>query len=264
MGLKNRRAAKFKNFRHTIFFVLAAAYFPAIAAAQEQAQPSQDPQPPLIEQADQLRSKLTYAVYYLPDDVSYDVNFRHQFGQVVTWIGAFIDPSGGSQGRMGAEYDFQHDWFLFIPTLQVNTIGAVMGSFYAELGTDYYGIVGFSRTNLRPFNNLTFDPNESVQLGLGYKINSYEKLYSYSIFDVRLHTGQQDTHVLWRHRIDDNNGITFDAVYKSGHIDDGKYVRSGGIGVYYDRPTWFWKAYYDPYVNFSSHTMVRLGVGLKF
>jgi hypothetical protein len=247
-----------------ISFALAIACLPSIASAQEPDQSSQDSDPPPIERADQLRSKLTYAVYYLPGDVSYDLNFRRRFGQVAAWIGAFIDPKGGSQRRIGAEYDFQHDWFLFIPTLQVNTSGGVMGSFDAELGTNYYGIIGFSRTNLRPFTNLTFDPNDSVQLGLGYKIDSYDKLYGYSIFDVRLHTGQQNTHVFWRHRLDDHNGITFDAIYKSGHTDDGKYIRSGGIGVYYDRPTWFWKAYYDPYVNFSGHTMVRFGVGLKF
>jgi len=247
-----------------ISFALAITCLPSIASAQEPDQSSQQPAPTPIEHADDLKNKLTFAVYYLPGDVSYDLNFRHQFGQVASWLGAFIDPKGGSQGRIGVEYDFQHDWFLFIPTLQVNTSGGVMGSFYSELGTDYYGIIGFSRTNLRPFNNLTFDPNESVQLGLGHKINSYDKLYAYSIFDVRLHTNQQDTHILWRHRLDENNGITLDGLYKSGYTDDHKYIHAVGIGVYYDRPSWFWKAYYDPYVNFSGHTMVRLGVGLKF
>jgi hypothetical protein len=34
--------------------------------------------------------------------------------------------------------------------------------------------------------------------------------------------------------------------------------------LYYDRPRWFWKAYYDPYVNFTHQNMVRVGIGLKF
>ena len=237
---------------------------PVIASEQEPDQSGQEPEPPPIERADQAKSKLTLAFYYLPGDPSFDLNYRRQFGSFVGWIGAFIEPSGGSQGRVGGEYDFQHEWLLVIPTLQVNTSGAVSGSLYSEIGTEYYGILGFARTNLRPFNDLFFDPTESVQLGLGWKINSYDKLFGYSIFDVRLHTGQQDTHVLWRHRLDDNNGITFDALYKSGHTDEGNYIRSGGIGVYYDRPTWFWKAYYDPYSNFTRHTMVRVGIGLKF
>jgi len=245
-------------------FVLALMMLRAIALAQEPDQSSQEPQPAPIERADELKSKATFAVYYVPNNVSYDLNFRHQFGSVVAWIGGLIDPQGGSQGRVGAEYDFQREWLLFIPTLQVATNGAVMGSFYSEFGTKYYGIFGYSRTNLRPFNNLTFDPNDSVQIGLGRKISSYDKLYAFSIIDVRLHTHQQDTHILWRHRLDDNNGITIDGLYKSGNTDEGKHIRAVGIGIYYDRPTWFWKAYYDPYVNFTQQTMVRLGIGLKF
>jgi len=258
------KSAKSRHVAQTIPFAILVFLFCAVGSAQEQDQASQEPQPAPIERADELKTKVTFAVYYLPREVSYDLNFRRQFGSAFAWIGAFIDPNGGSQGRVGAEYDFHHEWFLFIPTLEVTTNGAVFGSLYAELGKDYYGIVGFARTNLRPFNDLFFDPNDAVQLGAGYKIDSYDKLYAYSIFDVRLHTHQQDTHVLWRHRLDENNGITLDGLYKSGNTDEHKYIRAVGIGIYYDRPTWFWKAYYDPYVNFTRHTMVRVGVGLKF
>lgn len=262
--LHRPKAISLRNIAQAISFVLALMILRAITLAQEPDQSSQQPQPASIERADELKSKGTFAVYYVPNEVTYDINFRHQFGSVSAWIGGFIDPKGGSQGRVGAEYDFQHEWLLFIPTLQVATNGAVLGSFYSELGTEYYGIFGYSRTNLRPFNNLTFDPNDSVQIGLGRKISSYDKLYAFSVIDVRLHTHQEDTHVLWRHRLDDNNGITFDGLYKSGYTDEHKYIRAVGIGIYYDRPTWFWKAYYDPYVNFTQHTMVRLGIGLKF
>ncbi len=262
--LRRPKGISLRNVAQAISFVLALMMLRAIALAQEPDQSSQQPQPAPIERADELKSKVTFAVYYVPNEVTYDINFRHRFGSVFAWIGGFIDPKGGSQGRVGAEYDFQHEWLLIIPTLQVATNGAVLGTVYSELGTEYYGIFGYSRTDLRPFNNLTFDPNDSVQLGLGRKITSYDKLCGYSIFDVRLHTHQQNTHVLWRHRLDDNNGITFDGLYKSGYTDEHKYIRAVGIGIYYDRPTWFWKAYYDPYVNFTQHTMVRLGIGLKF
>jgi len=262
--LDRTKGISLRNIAQAISFILALMMLRAIALAQEPDQSSQQPQPAPIERADELKSKATFAVYYVPNNVSYDLNFRHQFGSVVAWIGGLIDPQGGSQGRVGAEYDFQREWLLFIPTLQVATNGAVMGSFYSEFGTKYYGIFGYSRTNLRPFNNLTFDPNDSVQIGLGRKISSYDKLYAFSIIDVRLHTHQQDTHILWRHRLDDNNGITIDGLYKSGNTDEGKHIRAVGIGIYYDRPTWFWKAYYDPYVNFTQQTMVRLGIGLKF
>jgi len=70
--------------------------------------------------------------------------------------------------------------------------------------------------------------------------------------------------VLWRHKLNANNGITLDGVFKSGHGDSGEFIRAGSIGVYYDREKWFWKLYYDPHVNFSDHTMVRTGIGIKF
>src|ERR1700756_3651096 len=247
------KSHQLRNMARALSLVLTLMTPGAIPWTQEPDQPSQQPQPASIERADELKSKVTFVVYYVPNEVTYDINFRRQFGSVVAWIGGFIDPKGGSQGRVGAEYDFQYQWLLLIPTLQVATNGAVMGSFYSELGTDYYGIFGYSRTNLRPFNNLTFDPNDSVQIGLGRKVNSYDKLYAFSIIDVRLHTHQQDTHILWRHRFDDNNSISFDGLYKSGYTDAHKYIHAVGIGIYYDRPTWFWKAYYDPYVNFTQH-----------
>ena len=236
----------------------------APASAQQLSQPPQQGQTPAIERADDKKSKITFAVYFLSNDRNYDINLRHQFGHVVAWLAGFYDPKGDSQARIGAEYDFQHKWLLFIPTLEVGSNGALAGSLYAELGSKNYGIVGYSQTNLKPFNDLFFDPSESLQLGAGRKINQYDKIYGYTIFDVRLHTHQQDTHVLWRHKLNSANGITVDGLYKSGHGDDGAYVRAVGIGVYYDRPSWFWKAYYDPHVNFSSQTMVRAGVGLKF
>ena len=146
----------------------------------------------------------------------------------------------------------------------VGSSGALAGSVYAELGSKNYGIAGYSQTNLKPFNDLFLDPSESLQIGAGRKISEYDRVYGYSIFDVRLHTHQQDTLVVWRHKLNSTNGITFDRLYKSGRGGDGRYIREGGVGVYYDRPSWFWKLYYYPHVNFSGQTMVRAGVGLKF
>lgn len=228
----------------------------------EQGQPQKAETP--VEHADELKSKVTFSAYGLSNDYNLDINLRHQFGPVVAWVAGFYDPKGDSQARIGGEYDFQYKWLLFIPTVEIGSTGALAGSLYAELGAKNYAIVGYSQTNLKPFNDLFFDPSESVQLGLGRKINSYDKLYGFVIFDVRLHTHQQDTHVLWRHRLNTKNGITFDFLYKSGRGDGGAYLRNAGLGVYYDRPRWFWKAYYDPNVNFTRQDMVRLGAGLKF
>jgi len=112
--------------------------------------------------------------------------------------------------------------------------------------------------------NLTFDPNDALVFGAGVHLSHFDKIYAFSVVDVRLGTDQQDTHLLYRRRLDPTSGITMDLVFKSGHLDDGDYVRGFGIGVYFDRPTWFLRAAFDPWVNFTPENMVRLGGGLKF
>lgn len=221
---------------------------------------------PPIERSDDKHSKATFATYFLPGDRDYDINLRHQFGaNLVAWVAGFFDENGSQNlGRVGAQYGFKYKWISFQPALEVGFNGALSGSLYSELGYKNYGIVGYSETNLKPFSDLFFDPSEAVTLGVGRHLSCYDKISGYSIFDVRLHTHQQNTHIQWRHRLNGNNGITFDFLYKSGFGDGGHYIRTAGIGVYYDRPNWFWKLYVDPHVNFTADTMVRLGFGVKF
>ena len=218
-----------------------------------------------IERSDEFKSKLTFSVYFTNGDRLYDLNLRHQFGPLTAWIAGFADPNGTKLIRVGAQYDYKKAWFHFVPTIEVATTKAVSGSLYSELGSGKtFAIAGVSRTNLKSFFDLFWDPSDAVQLGVGHKISSYDRIQAYSIIDVRLHTEQQNTHVVYRHKLNANNGITFDGVFKSGHDDSGRFIRTVGIGAYYDRPKWFWKVYYDPHVNFTSHTMVRTGIGLKF
>ena len=233
-------------------------------------QPSPSPEPKTetrdpIERSDEFKSKLTFSVYFTNGERLYDLNLRHQFGPLTAWIAGFAQPNGTKLIRVGAQYDYKKAWFHFVPTIEVATTRAVSGSLYSELGSgNTIAIVGVSRTNLKSFFDLFWDPSDAVQLGIGHKISSYDRIQAYSIFDVRLHTEQQNTHVVWRHKLNANNGITFDGVFKTGHEDSGKFIHTAGIGAYYDRPKWFWKVYYDPHVNFTSHTMVRTGIGLKF
>jgi hypothetical protein len=230
--------------------------------ATQSKQDNRDP----IERSDEFKSKLTLSVYFTPGNQAYDLNLRHQFGSSLTaWIAGYYDPHNNQLIRVGAQYDYKKAWFHFVPTLEVATTKGVSGSLYSELGSGKtFAIVGVARTNLKAFFDLFWDPSESVQLGVGHKISSYDRIQAYSIFDVRLHTEQQNTHVIWRHKLNATNGITFDGVFKSGHADSGVLIHKVGIGMYYDRPKWFWKLYYDPNVNFSSNTMVRTGIGLKF
>ena len=234
---------------------------PNQSSSEDSKKETRDP----IDKADEYKSKLTFGVYFLKGERAYDLNLRHQFGPFTVWIAGFYDPKNNKLIRVGAQYDYKKAWFHFVPTLEVATSKAVSGSLYTELGSGKtFAIVGVSRTNLKAFFDLFWDPSESVQLGVGHKISDYNRIQVYTIFDVRLHTEQQNTHLLWRHKLNASNGITFDGVFKSGHTDSGQVIRNVGLGVYYDRPHWFWKLYYDPHVNFTSQTMVRTGIGLKF
>jgi len=208
-------------------------------------------------------SKLTAGIYQQDSRTAYDLNLRHQFGEAATaWLGAFLGTDHHLVGRAGAQYAWQRGDVLLQPSLEAGTTGFVMGTVYAEVGKDVFGIGGYSRTNLKPQNDITFDPNDSAQLGAGWKRGS-DRLAAYTIFDIRLRTGQQDTHVVWKHRLDPRSALTVDAIYKSGHTDSGRYVRAVGAGLYYDR-AWFVKLYYDPFANFSDSVQVRLSFGKKF
>ena len=246
--------------------LLAAALVASASAARGQAtvEPPKAARASAVERADDLASKATVSAYFVPGDQELDLNLRRRFRELVAWGGLFLDRHGSGQGRVGAECDFQHGPFLAIPTLNVGSNGLVAGSAYVEVGTRFYAIGGYAITNLKAFYNLSFDPNDSVELGAGWHASSYDHLAAFTIFDVRLHTGQQDTHVVWRHKLDAREGLTLDALYKSGHEDSGRYVTGFGFAVYYDRPRIFLKAAFDPHVNFTADDMVRVGVGLKF
>ena len=260
-------------FNRTILFTFVLCSCTLVVLAQSTAvSPTPSPSPESktetrdpIERSDEFKSKLTFSVYFTNGERLYDLNLRHQFGPLTAWIAGFADPNGTKLIRVGAQYDYKKAWFHFVPTIEVATTKAVSASLYSELGAGKtFAIAGVSRTNLKSFFDLFWDPSDAVQLGIGHKISSYDRIQAYSIIDVRLHTEQENTHVVYRHKLNANNGITFDGVFKSGHDDSGRFIRTVGIGTYYDRPKWFWKIYYDPHVNFTGHTMVRTGIGLKF
>jgi len=274
--------ARLAPLARTIFFVLVVCFSNHVASAQSGTvkpqpspspndassersdQPNKKPRDP-VENADEFKSKLTLGIYFTPGARAYDLNLRHQFGPLTAWIAGFYDPKSNKLMRVGAQYDYRKGWLHLVPSLEVSTTRAMAGSLSSELGSGKtVAIVGVSRTNLRPFFDLFWDPGDSVQLGIAHRLSSYDRISAFTIFDVRLHTQQQNTHVLWRHKLNRNNGVTFDGLFKSGRAESGEFIRKVGIGVYYDRPKWFWKLYYDPHVNFTDRTMVRSGIGLKF
>lgn len=236
---------------------------PPPSASPDQAD-QEKTKPDPVENADEFKSKLTFGVYLTKHGQAFDLNLRHQWGPFTAWIAGYHDTNSNKLIRVGGQYDFRKRWFHFVPSGEIETTKGASLSLSSELGYETIAIVGYSRTNLKTFFDLFWDPGDSVTLGVGHRISSYDRIQAYTVFDVRLHTGQQNTHLVWRHKLNRNNGITLDGVFKSGHLDTGEYVRAVGVGLYYDRPKWFWKLYFDPYVNYSDHTMVRTGIGLKF
>ena len=219
---------------------------------------------PAADETEGRKYKLTVAAYRADGDTSYDANLRRRHGDFVAWIGGYADPRGDDQGRAGGEYDLERPRALLVPSLQLASNGFVQGSVYAELGGATHAIVGYSRTNLKPYFTLTFDPNDSVQLGAGRTTRDGGRIDLFTIADVRLGTGQQDTHLQWRRGLRRGDRVTLDVVYKSGHTDEGIYVRAVGATATYDRPRWSLRLAYDPHVNFGRDAMARLGVAWRF
>ena len=103
-----------------------------------------------------------------------------------------------------------------------------------------------------------------MQAGAGIQIDARNRLTASTTFDVRLGTGQQNSHLVYRRYTSLGHRLTVDLSYKSGYADDGSYLRGGGVQGTYDWPRFFVRAAWDQYVNFTDQTMLRLGGGFRF
>src|SRR6267143_691831 len=135
---------------------------PNQASSEDSKKADRDP----IEKADEYKSKLTFSTYFTSGNRAFDLNLRHQFGPVTAWIAGFYDPQSNKLIRVGAQYDYRKRWLHIVPSLEVSTTRAMAGSLSSELGSGKTVVIaGVSRTNLRPFFDLFWDPGDSVQLG---------------------------------------------------------------------------------------------------
>jgi hypothetical protein len=214
--------------------------------------------------AQDYHGKVTLSTYDADGDNSVDVNVRYSVSDWQGWVGYYGAEDGTKQGRTGIEYDWHQPWLYLVPSVQVASKGFVGGSLYAEVGTQWYLIGGISRTDLRPYANLTFDPNDSWQLGAGLHFRKADSIALYTIWDNRLDTGQQITHAVLRHHFGATERITLDVSYKSGHGDNNVYLRGDAEAAEYDWSRWFVKAAHDRHANFSEPTMWRFGGGFRF
>jgi hypothetical protein len=83
----------------------------------------------------------------------------------------------------------------------------------------YFGLLGFGRTNLKPYYNLNFDPNDSTLLGAGWRPDCTNLVTVYQVHDDRLRTGQRVTHLVLRRQTGEQSRLTVDLFRRAGRSD---------------------------------------------
>ena len=132
-----------------------------------------------------------------------------------------------------------------------------------ETGESWFAGTGIGRTNLRPYANLNFDPNDSWMISVGKRDASGEVFYLQQVRDNRLNPDQQHIHAYYRKPLGEGQRITVDLLHKTGLVGD-TLIHKWGVAVIYDWPRFFVSVAYDPKVNFSADNMLRTSAGFRF
>jgi hypothetical protein len=212
-----------------------------------------------------------------PSSRALDVNLRHtsRFGNV--WVGWFRQPDPDAtvdltQGRVGWDNSFDLGAFRVQPSIQNASAGFWGGSLNVETGptihANWYAGAGLGRTNLRPYVNLNFDPNDALMASGGYRWNSQESVGLLWVRDNRQNPDQRHLHWVYRKGLAEQQRITIDLLSKSGNVTDNAgnpfKINKLGASFTYDWREHFVRLAYDPKVNFTNQDMVRVSVGTRF
>ena len=213
--------------------------------------------------ADEVEYKLTASYYNVGNSDAGDVNLRANSGNHTAWLGQYQDDEGFRQTRAGYEYKQNSALLRVTWSAQLATRGFAGGSVTAEVGGDTYAIAGFGRTNLHPYYNLNFDPNDALTAGIGTRAVQNLELALFRVWDDRLDTHQQVTHASARYKLPDEQRLTFDVSYKTGYGDAG-YQKGYGLTATYDIHQYFIRLAAEQHANFEPDTMTRLSIGMRF
>ena len=209
--------------------------------------------------------KLTPSYYHISDgNHAADLNLRADFGTHVGWVGLYRDRSGYEDFRAGYEKHADLGAVRLVLSAQAASGGFIGGSVNAEVGGDIFALLGFGRTNLRPYYNLNFDPNDAITFGIGTRAIADPELSLYRVQDDRLGTGQRVTHFIARRHFTPTQRFTLDYSYKSGLDSTGQRGAGSGLVLTYDFEPWFARVGYDPDVNFTGNRMTLFAVGKRF
>lgn len=215
------------------------------------------------ERTDDPNFKLTLGIQNFSESGrGVDVNLRHSSELGTTWIGYFdSDGLDAHQLRGGWDQSFG-DTVRLSPSLQIASGGFVGGSVNLETGKTWFVGAGYGRTNLRPYFNLNYDPNDAWSLSGGYRAEGVSYTFSYTR-DDRENPDQQHFHAIYKAPINVNDRLTIDILYKRGLVNDESIAKFGATFTY-DWPRLFVRLAYDPNTNFSSDNALRVSVGTRF
>lgn len=195
-----------------------------------------------------------------------DQNLRGNLGDHTAWVGHYQRGGQFEQTRLGYEYTIKLPVGQMTPSVQLATHGFAGGAVTAQLGSEsIWAIVGFGRTNLKPYYNLSFDPNDSVVLGAAVRLRPAGTLSVFTVADDRTGTGQKVTHLVWRERYSNDRRLTLDAVHKTGSPDAGLPGISGkGLTLTHDHGKLFARFGREQKVNFTPSDQTRFAAGFRF
>lgn len=210
--------------------------------------------------------KLTLSHYNTKQINANDINLRISKDNQTLWLAEYTEnPSNFNQVRSGYERKDHFAHTKLTSSLQIASHGFLGISLTTEIGDDVYGIVGYGRTNLKPYDNINFDPNDAITLGLGWHANDDLTIALYGVQDNRVIDGQQITHLVTNKVFTNNQKIIIDLFQKSGTNDtQGQSIKALGASLSYDLNRYFIRLAYDPKVNFTQENMTRISVGMHF
>lgn len=206
---------------------------------------------------------------------AFDLNLRGNRDSDTFWIGHYRRGDEFEQTRAGYERQFTLPFGRVVASGQVASHGFLGGSVTLEASAaavepssaPFVGLLGWGRTNLKPYYNLNFDPNDSVLIGAGWRPDEGTALSVFQVFDDRLRTGQRVTHFVLRWKTGARSRWTIDVFNRAGRADaepDSEMFHATGIAVTYDLEPWFARIAWDPKVNYTNSDMTRVAIGVRF
>lgn len=203
-------------------------------------------------------------------DTSTDVNLRGSTKDTRFWFGYYQEPTNFKQSRLGAERAMDLAFYgKLIYSLQIASGGFVGGSLTWDGKQDNVEglspLLGWGRTNAKPYVNLNFDPNDSVLWGGTYSQRQIGQISLFQIFDDRFNTGQRVTHLVWRGSMPNSVSLVVDAFHRSGASEAGEARVSGnGLATTLEMRDYFVRVAYDQKANYTQANITRLAVGFRF